>query len=103
MLVSLWRKVVWKRMARAAARGGRPVLRVEGLEDRLTPTGVFAVPSAAGEPGERGDRELQLAGGGVENRDRRLDPGGGRDGEHPGRGEPVLESLHPQDGPAAPS
>jgi len=48
MLASLWRQLVMKRMARAAARGGRPVLRLEGLEDRTTPAGIFAVPSAAG-------------------------------------------------------
>jgi hypothetical protein len=48
MLVSLWRQLVWKRMAQAAARGGRPVLRVEGLEDRLTPAAIYAIPSASG-------------------------------------------------------
>ncbi len=50
MLGSLWRQLVWKRMTRAAARNGRPVLRVEGLEDRTTPAGIFAVASSAGFP-----------------------------------------------------
>ncbi|MFO0795864.1 MAG: Ig-like domain-containing protein [Gemmataceae bacterium] len=50
MLGSIWLKLAYRKMAAAAARARRPVLCVEGLEDRVTPAAVFAVPSAAGAP-----------------------------------------------------
>ncbi|QEL16632.1 beta strand repeat-containing protein [Limnoglobus roseus] len=44
MSFSFWRKTAWKRMVRSSVRS----LRVEALEDRVTPAGLFAVGSAVG-------------------------------------------------------
>jgi hypothetical protein len=48
MSQSWWQKMIRQKMTRAAARSNRRPLRVELLEDRLTPAGIIAVATAPG-------------------------------------------------------